>query len=480
MKIEYSAKTDVGKLRKENQDSFGISKAKNFYFVCDGMGGGAAGDFASRTAVEVILQSMVTLKKSALATLAGSVMAAVPEEFQYPAASIRLANRALWNFSSRYAKLSGMGTTIVAALYDERKAMLHIYHVGDSRLYRMRSGNFELLTRDHSKVNELLEQGKMREEEVKTAEIQSMITRALGTGARVKVDYRTEFVLPGDHFVLCSDGLNTELDDEEIKKIVAAGLDNSEEITGKLIAAANNAGGRDNTTVITMIAVNDDSEPMPYIKKPVSVNTLPEETAEETNLEDRVLKEILTAAGIKVPKNALEKGILSNPLYLGILITALIVGAGILLTRVNKRPPPDTELMDLAGKITGLRVDIRTPSEEQMSEYNNCEDTVQRLQMIQDWNSDRGQHTLPLRNVEIILTREGKEQFRGLTGGSPLEVRVDRGIYQMHFSYANYRILTEKMESKDILTVSVEPSEALRPVVIILVPENKGGNSSDG
>ncbi len=92
-----------------------------------------------------------------------------------------------------------------------------MYHVGDSRLYRLRNGELALLTKDHSKVNELLDEGKISEEDIKTAEIQSMITRALGTGPKVKIDYKAEEVLDGDVFVLCSDGLNGEISDDEIK-----------------------------------------------------------------------------------------------------------------------------------------------------------------------------------------------------------------------------------------------------------------------
>ena len=129
-----------------------------------------------------------------------------------------LANRLLHNLTLKYPKLAGMGTTAVAARFERETGLMHIYHTGDSRIYRIRSGIIELLTKDHSKVNELIDEGKMREDEVKTAELQSMITRALGTGATVKVDYRALVVRPGDYYIMCSDGLNGEIDESSVHR----------------------------------------------------------------------------------------------------------------------------------------------------------------------------------------------------------------------------------------------------------------------
>lgn len=473
MNILCGALTDVGMIRKENQDSFGVFPEKEFYFVCDGMGGGAAGDFASRAAVEMIIMAMRKLSPQSKDAVLGEMSYDIPDEFQYPFAAIRLANRGLWNLAAKYRKLSGMGTTFVGVLFDPEKKMLHIYHVGDSRVYRLREGVLELLTRDHSKVNELIEQGKMREEEVKTAEIQSMITRALGTGARVKIDYRVEPVMPGDQYVLCSDGLNGELDDDAIKRIAEENQGQPEEIARKLVAGANAAGGRDNTTVIALSAVPDADEAVqPVARRPAQVITVIEETQEETAAEDRLVKEILSRAKITVPKSARQRSLISNPLVISAILTAIFFVIGVVITRTPKQNR-NTVLVDLAGKVTAVRVDVRVPMEEQLAQFRKSEDTIAKLQMIQDWIREQDRTTAALPNVEILLLKDGKEQYRGLSGGTPLEVKLARGTYTLQVHYANYRIITEKMETKNTLAVDVEPSESAQPVLVLMVPAAK-------
>jgi protein phosphatase len=195
------AKTDTGVLRTENQDSFGVCQDENFFFVCDGMGGGVAGDFASKYAVNVILSSFLKLSNEECFSIVGEDFALFNEKIIRPVASIKLANKALNNLTIRYPKLVGMGTTFTGVWFERETSLIHIYNVGDSRVYRVRNGSIKLLTEDHSKIKELIDNGKMTEEEAKTAEIQSMITRALGIMPTVKVDYKAEIVKPGDIYV---------------------------------------------------------------------------------------------------------------------------------------------------------------------------------------------------------------------------------------------------------------------------------------
>jgi protein phosphatase len=218
MKISYYAKTDVGAVRTENQDSYGINSEKKLFIVCDGMGGGAAGAFASKTAVEVMLKSFDKLTLDNIIAITGN--GGLNSENLRPAASIMLANRYLNNLTLKYPKLKGMGTTSVAVKFEPELSLLRVYHTGDSRVYRLRAGVLELLTKDHSKINELIDAGKMKEEDVKSAEIQSMITRAVGTDPTVKVDYTTYETKEGDCYIVCSDGLNSEINDTLIKEII--------------------------------------------------------------------------------------------------------------------------------------------------------------------------------------------------------------------------------------------------------------------
>lgn len=471
MRLQFSARTDVGRVRKENQDSYGISTHRGFYFVCDGMGGGAAGDFASRAAVEIVLRSLETLSEHDTLAIAGGGESSIDSDYLIPAAAIRLANRGLVNLTDRYPKLTGMGTTFVGVLFDKNHESLHLYHVGDSRVYRLRAGVLELITKDHSKVNELIDQGKMSEDEVKTAEIQSMITRALGTHETVKVDYRPERVMPDDLYVLCSDGLNGEIDDDAIKQVLEANGSNVESAARQLIAAANNAGGRDNTTVIVLRAVReDDDEELPVDRRPGTVVTIDDETPDQTALEDRLLKSIMSSLRIQVPKSAKDKAFLNNPLYLGIALTLLVVGLAVALPRCSAKHK-ETELLDLAGKITGMTIDVRVPIDEQVRLYSLSDDSVQKLQIIQDWQRKKATLTQPFADAEILIEKDGKEKYRGLSGVVPVEVKLEKGQYIVHATYKNYRILSETMQLKDSIMVNVEPAESYRSIDIIMIPQ---------
>ena len=380
MRIVFSAKTDTGRVRKENQDSYGISEGKNIYFLCDGMGGGAAGDFASRCAVEVMLKAFEILNRDDIDRVVEFSGGKFSYELLLMVAAIRLANRALSNLAGEYPKLYGMGTTLTSVYFEPVRNILHIFHVGDSRVYRLRSGVLELLTKDHSKVNELVEQGKMKEEEVKTAEIQSMITRALGTAQKVKVDYRPEYVKDEDYFLLCTDGLNGEIDDSEIKSIISANRADLDVMTSKLIGAANRAGGRDNTTVIALKAHDEKGEMYPYDSRPGKVITFEEETPEETKNEDRTLKKIFSSARIDIPKSAQKRSFMENPLVLGMLLAMLVALLGFYTTKCStERVSTNTQLITLAGKFSGLKVEIREPTPELCQIFRKSDDTVAKL-----------------------------------------------------------------------------------------------------
>lgn len=473
MKLNFSAKTDTGRVRKENQDSYGISQGKNIYFLCDGMGGGAAGDFASRCAVEVILKAVEFLKPADLEQVLSKTNTPgnYSPEILTVVAAIRIANRALSYLASEFPKLTGMGTTVSVVYFDPLRNIMHIFHVGDSRVYRMRGVNFELLTKDHSKVNELLEQGKMTEEEVSTAEIQSMITRALGTAPKVRVDYRCEYALEGDLFVMCTDGLNGEISDEEIKAIVSSNRTNVNMMAPALVDAANNAAGRDNTTVIALSVYDDKTAKLPpYDSRPGKVVTFEEETPDEVKAEDRIVKKLLRDAKIKVPKSADERSLVGNPIVIGVILACVVAMIGLLLPKCAKPKTYEKPFVNLAGTITGLRVDIREPIQEQVAIYRKTEDSIQRLQIIQDWHRESETLAVPLKNVELSVT-DGKEmKINEKSGVAPLNIKTPRGLFTLKVNYPKYMIVNEKVGAKDGIVVAVEPAQAFTPVILIMIP----------
>lgn len=471
MKISFSAKTDVGNVRKENQDSYGILADKNLFVVCDGMGGGAAGDFASRCAVDTILKSFELLEKKDIIAVMGETVHNLPEDILRVFVSIRIANRALFKFSESYVKLAGMGTTVAAVIFDDKAGVLHIYHVGDSRVYLFRNGNLKLLTKDHSKVAELVEQGKMKEDDIKTAEIQSMITRALGIHSQVKIDYKTESLRPGDYIIVCSDGLVSELDDKQIEQTIRTDTGSIEKICQNLIDSANNAGGRDNDTVVVLkfSGVADGTKSAKdTISESGKVATVREETPEQTAAEDRILRTIIDASGIKVPESAKEKGIASNPLYLGVVLTVLALGITFFAARLSIHKP-HAQLAGLTGKVSGVSISLQRPSDEQLAVFRNAEDKVQKIQIIQEWYNSRN-GTIPLRNAVIAIYQEGREKFKGSTLDAPMEVPLKQGVCTIEVSYNNYKIVTRNYEMEGSINVPVEKAEAFMPVMLIMVP----------
>jgi protein phosphatase len=226
---ETALRTDTGRQRRDNEDN-AFARAPVFV-VADGMGGAQAGEVASKIATETFEQGLPD---------SGS-----PEERL--AERVREANHQIHELSRSDRDRAGMGTTLTAAYVDDTSVA--IAHVGDSRAYLFRDGTLERLTQDHSLVEELVRQGKLTPEQAAGHPQRSIITRALGPEANVEVDTWTYPVRAGDILLLCSDGLTTMISEDRVAEILGAAgsLDGTADA---LIDAANEAGGRDNITVV--------------------------------------------------------------------------------------------------------------------------------------------------------------------------------------------------------------------------------------
>ena len=226
--------TDTGRRRRRNEDSFVCEPP--LFAIADGMGGAQAGEVASRLAAAVLNETALVedgeLSEERIAEL------------------IQEANRRVFQRAREDAAASGMGTTMTVALVDGVAGTVAIGHVGDSRAYRVRNGELEQLTEDHSLVNELLKSGKLSPEEAMSHPQRSVITRAIGTEPDVDVDTFTVDALPGDLFLLCSDGLTDMISDEEILGLVRSGESDLDAAVRGLVEAANTSGGGDNITVV--------------------------------------------------------------------------------------------------------------------------------------------------------------------------------------------------------------------------------------
>jgi protein phosphatase len=221
--------------------------APPLFAVADGMGGAQAGEIASKLAA-------AALEDTDPGTLSGEerVMSLIQE-----------ANRRVYERSNEDPSASGMGTTITVALVED--AGVTIGHVGDSRAYRYREGSIEQITEDHSLVNELMKSGKLSPEEAETHPQRSVITRALGTDPDVDVDSFTVETQTGDVFLLCSDGLTTMVDDDDILGVLEKHHDDLDRATKSLVSAANRGGGEDNITVIAFAIADAGAPPPPPV-----------------------------------------------------------------------------------------------------------------------------------------------------------------------------------------------------------------------
>ena len=226
------AHTDTGKLRKRNEDSFLAMEEHSLYVVADGMGGYAGGALASGLTVETISRAFDT------GEFEGEPLAARPRRGDELVRSIEMANRAVFARASEDPELAGMGTTVVAARFAPNKRRVYIAHVGDSRCYRLRGGELEQITRDHT----------IGAVTGATGRLAAQLTRAVGIAETVDADLLSDDPRVGDTYLICSDGLTKMVTEEEIKKLAAgADLDGA---ARALVAAANEHGGRDNVTVI--------------------------------------------------------------------------------------------------------------------------------------------------------------------------------------------------------------------------------------
>ena len=240
VRFTAAAVTDRGRKRPSNEDAFGFSVEHGVFVVCDGMGGAAAGEIASSIAVDEVLTRLSSSDRN------GAPLPQLAEE------AICAANDAIFSRAQRNYKLSGMGTTLVALVVEEHRVW--VLNIGDSRCYRLRGGQLEQLTLDHSLVEEQVRLGRMSHAEALRSPLRNMITRALGTQSRVTPDCFEMQAERGDLFLLCSDGLTRELADPAIRSILAVELP-LEDRCSRLVEAAKKAGGHDNITCILVQAV---------------------------------------------------------------------------------------------------------------------------------------------------------------------------------------------------------------------------------
>jgi protein phosphatase len=244
---EVVAKTDVGLIRSNNEDCFGVDQGIGVLVLCDGMGGANAGEVASRIGVTTVLEYFREATRTGDFSPFAVSNGGISKVAEALGNAMQDANRRIREAAASDPRRHGMGSTMVAAVV--YKGGLAIANVGDSRIYRIRDQKIEQLTHDHSLVMEHVRRGLLTLEEANSSQLQNIITRALGAEEELLPDLEDIALFEGDRFLLCSDGLTRGLGDEEILFIIerAASLD---EACDRLIRAANEAGGGDNVTCV--------------------------------------------------------------------------------------------------------------------------------------------------------------------------------------------------------------------------------------
>lgn len=255
MDLPYGATSDVGLKRVQNEDRYCVDPGLGLSVVCDGMGGHQAGEVASGLAVETIRAYLLRLEHNEESQKSEPYDGTYLPQTNRLADAVRAANGAIYREAEQRSECGHMGTTVVATLVNGR--ILSFAHVGDSRLYLIRSGAIHLLTADHSLVMEQVRDGLLTEEEAERSPQRHIVTRALGSDETVDVELGELPIMQGDVLLLCTDGLTRAVRSEEILHAVQASQD-LQAASKHLVALANSAGGEDNTTVVLIALERPD------------------------------------------------------------------------------------------------------------------------------------------------------------------------------------------------------------------------------
>ena len=250
MQITADAQSDVGRKRKGNEDAHFLNDEQRLYVVADGMGGHAAGEVASRVAVDAIAEFVELTGGNQEITWPFGLDDTISYEGNRLKTAVRHANTRVIEATRESAEYEGMATTVAAVLVDGDIA--NLAHVGDSRIYLWNGESIEQLTRDHSWVNEQIENGAISPEQARSHPLRNVVTRALGGRADLVVDIQSRRMEPGNMLLLCSDGLTTMVSDEGIARILRESKGDVARATTALVSEANERGGEDNITVVLL------------------------------------------------------------------------------------------------------------------------------------------------------------------------------------------------------------------------------------
>jgi PPM family protein phosphatase len=283
--LKAAGRTDIGKRRQHNEDVVLVREDLGLFVVADGAGGHNAGEVASALAARS-MENYFGATIRATHELPEFNRLGMPNGARRLSSAVHKANRDVVEIARTSPKHRGMGTTVVAACFSPRSGLMHVAHVGDSRCYRMRDGDFELLTQDHSLLTDVIEQRPELDDDVLSRLPKNIVTRAIGLDGQLRVSIRSFSVVEGDRYLLCSDGLSGPVPASEMATLLAQG-ESPQGICDALIALANQHGGPDNIAALIIdcrgghkTALPADSVPPP----PSALSANPAESMAEPEL----------------------------------------------------------------------------------------------------------------------------------------------------------------------------------------------------
>ena len=246
-KIQFYGQTDIGSVRDHNEDAISFDENIALAVLADGMGGHRGGEMASAITVNTILE-YVTDKIKKVKAGESDEETGYSAESQVIHEAITLANKNVQDSSQANAQYRGMGTTVVVTLfYDNR---FTVAHVGDSRLYRLRDGELEQITRDHSLMQELIDRGFCTSEQARNSLNKNIVTRAIGIDSTVQIDVQEDVAMVDDIYLLCSDGVTDMIEDDLIKSAIVDNSNDLKKATAEIIRLSNDYGGKDNISAL--------------------------------------------------------------------------------------------------------------------------------------------------------------------------------------------------------------------------------------
>jgi serine/threonine protein phosphatase PrpC len=248
-RIDAGSKTDIGRVRQNNEDAFAVVPEINLWAISDGMGGENHGELASAIAIETIVAYCRQSSSDPPSSHSDESQADISERGKRLLGAAHLANLEIFNSATQNSDRRGMGATVVAAWLDENR--LSLVNVGDSRAYLLHSGKLEQLTADHTLVAEQVRRGIISPQQAQTTTLQNVLIRALGVHADVEPDVREFELNPDETLLLCTDGLTRMANDPEIAKTILGAL-TAQSAADQLVTLANERGGQDNVTVIVV------------------------------------------------------------------------------------------------------------------------------------------------------------------------------------------------------------------------------------